>query len=788
MDYEIFEISGEKKTYDNILSLINNTNENSFIIESEYGSGKTIVLNAISDYLKKNKIKNFKIYHDEYSLCQEYNAILNFLNHYKCLDLSKIEFSLDGIPYVGSILDYFSKKFLTDKRHVTSIIEQTILISLDNLCKNEKEVFLLCEDIDKWDIFSRSFINKLIKKELDLKSINNIRIILTTNKKISLEGRQVSYLSSISIENIALICNRLNKQIILNYDEIDFINTISKGNLRLIIEALNLVSNYDFKKKSDDYYNMICNRIKKEKDNYLDILSLLQYLSVIGKKSPTKLLEEYFIYCGKKDFYYTIEDCINLRILENEKEIYTYFLNELIYIIIHRSTSGYIKTLNKNLIPPFKKLYPAQYKKVATYFYKSGMIEEANKNVLSAYLLYFIDNREIYLIDENEICRLSSNYQLYKKIINIYQLYYDGKYNDALYQLDTVFTVDIEWNYELDFLKAQILTNGENTLGYYKECYYLLEKWVFNDDFKQNNKERWIRATLHLIDIMYELDFKISLAKKLNHEVNMEMMYLAKFDEYYIFKISSLDMKANIYHKCEIANNKLMRSKNWFEKNKLRFPVQYYISLINYSGSCLIMGNYNEAYENALQALKFYTLFSNTKFLPKQEILINNFLISAFLAKKYPIDIIINDYVKSISNFKECADYILMQNNLVALYFFNKEYEKSYTLSKKLYEHVDSDLDTYHAYFIYNNYLFINYFLKNRIDKKAYQYIEKNVPLINDKAYFLKRNSLIKKSFSKKYNLSRIKIEISQNKFVGKAWKYWGNCFLFSELQTWSDC
>lgn len=129
-----------------------------------------------------------------------------------------------------------------------------------------------------------------------------------------------------------------------------------------------------------------------------------------------------------------------------------------------------------------------------------------------------------------------------------------------------------------------------------------------------------------------------------------------------------------------------------------------------------------------------------------------------------------------------------MQNNLVALYFFNNEYEKSYNLSKKLYEHVDSDLDTYHTYFIYNNYLFINYFFKNRIDKKAYQFIEKNVPLINDKAYFLKRNSLIKKSFSKKYSLSKMKIEISQDKFIGKAWEFWGNCFLFSELQTWSDC
>ncbi|WP_059048926.1 hypothetical protein [Paenibacillus senegalimassiliensis] len=787
-----------------------------FAIEAQPGMGKTTLCNEINKYIESLNNKFTCIFLSSGRLdnvSKKYQPFLEFIMDNKNRKETIIQkFFIEGskdVPYVGNILSSVFEIIFSKKNYQNDLSAQELAIikSLNHLINNKK-TFFVCDDLQNWDEDSIHLLIYLINENME--NTNNQLSFLLLSECNSEQLNQIKnrikikvkdlILEPIKKNNIGYIMHIFRNDITISTKQANSLYNITGGNLKLLKE-LSSFTKYttDISDlNTNSIFTLIKNRISNEIERESSVfIELLKKASISGPITQEQLLRKFF-QKPEYEFRQILTHLCKMELLLN-KDQKIEFVDSIVYKTFFNSFNSHEEIHYHHLLAQcIYILYPSEYKLRALHLNNAGNKQESLiLSVIHLISYYREHGKETYLQDALNLSYQNDNkyYDFYRAIIQIYKLYFQGKYSEANIRVFNLETEILEFNFEIDYLKALINTNWHYSKSDFEEGQYYLEKWVNDKEFKSNNLEMWLRSTTLLLDFLYELN-KINELHKYRGQIDKVFNEKSQTDLTIQRRKYMLKMKANVYLKIETAILETQKSYEYFSptKNEVLDVQNYYISLLNHSANNLVLGNASYAYNLSSSAMKLVDSFSEIQFL-KPEILINNYVLSGYLTNRINVTDCIDTIRMFLDNAENCADLILIQNNLVALYALSNDFEQAYEISESLYRDIcnNTEIDSYYRYFVVNNFAMICY-LKGETTKATniFETIIDVIPLENDRIYFTVRSKHIHKLLcNKEITLSSDWNSTMVSKYpneVGQAWDFWGKLFLFSELQTWSDC
>jgi hypothetical protein len=803
-------ITGQDILKQTIISNINNK-QYIFLIEGELGVGKRYLCELVLNELGKSHFDLFPlILKDDSQYNIEYVPFFNAINEYDASItnklLSLLEDSSKDMPLFGNSMSALIK-FATDNRDKINIKlteqEKTIIKIYDYLLKNKTGLFI-CHNINEWDEASQNLLFQLLNSKITCKFLEKSIFLITTNKtntstnKIKIHYKTFHF-NKIKKDDIKDIVENLSSKVKLDDEKLEILYEITGGNLLLLKEVCKFLENssFEFFPKYRQIFDLIVNRIGFVSANPDDLVDFIKRASLLGRSSSKTLLKA-FSEKATDSFLLSIKETQELELMVEDFDSLS-FINSAIHMMFLNNIGENERKYHLLLEKCIKLLSPSEYYMRSIHLLKSG--EE--KKAIVLYIISLIKSyREIGRKSETNslFVEIAVKYDMnciLEKILEAYELYFNNKYKEAFNKLININNItEKELNFEIDYLKALIITNHYSSIIKFKEGLQYLEKWVYNQSFYKDESEMWLRAAVLMVDYLYELEKADEMRRLLIriHHLFDDKIATDKFIEKKYYSFCS---KANVYFSIETSYDYTKKAVLFFEQHKenLYNLSKFYIALVNHSANALVMGYIEEAYDNINFAFNIVSAFNNIAF-PKLEILVNNLSLIQYISNR----ISVNEAIQALSNFENVmcnyADELLINNNLVALYALGGNYSKACEISNSLYKKVEEDceIDPYYKYFIFNNYGIIKYILKEHdIAFNIFQEMKTLVPLGNDASYFSKRTQvlydfLINGEFDISDENWNNSLLTKHKKYVGDAWEFWAKIMIFSELQTWSDC
>ena len=808
MNEKIAKYTGQAEICREIMESINKGK--TFIIEADSGRGKTELCKYIKNKIEANEewivlVLSAAENIDHEPLIPFFDALSNCDNFPENIIKNILTTGSTDIPFVGntisSILDVaFDSINISLKNHKTleyfNEQEQYILKIIKTLIKNCNTVFI-CEDIDKWDDSSVRLLNLLVNQKLDNTSFERINYILTASilpKAINLSSRKIYHLTDIKKCDLEIILNELNPYMVYDNQTLALIYTITGGNLQLIIDCCDIANCIATCQPHSSFYDIIKRRIENSSLSHEQVIKLLQLASVIGIKFKKTLLKR-FSETEIFDFDNTLSESTQLEILNDDtKNIF--FSHKLLRDCFYKSLGENKYKYHLQLEKSLNDIIPSLYK-VRAYNLFYGLDYNNAAKLYVIYLIEYLRKHGSAILLQGQLYEELKNHKyfdFYKEMNSAYISYFNGEFAEAYSKVEMLENDEIEFSFEIDYLYALICTNKHYSISEFKYGVERLKKWDY-EKFKVSFPEMWLRASMLLLDFEFEMNIQPEGENRLQ-EMRRMLDQKSSTDSVMRNRKYDLFLKSNIYSKIEIAFYQTKKALDYYDLRKNTDLYKYYIALLNHSGNELVLGEHKMAYEHTITAINMIKTFPNIAFL-KQEVLINNHILSGYLFGIYSttqcIDLL-NRYKNKFDNF---ADELLINNNLVAFFILNKDFENALEISEELYNQVTlmDDTDSYYAYFIINNYMILQHLLGN--SEQVSQLLNKlivTIPLDKNKYYFQSRNNYIQRLIQNNpiidindanWNDSLV---IKYPKTIGKAWSFWGKLLLFSDLQIWSDC
>ena len=271
----------------------------------------------------------------------------------------------------------------------------------------------------------------------------------------------------------------------------------------------------------------------------------------------------------------------------------------------------------------------------------------------------------------------------------------------------------------------------------------------------------------------------------------------AKFCDDYKKELNILRRKVAPFYELEIAAIHLKKSVRFFAANNdtsiIQYPVQYFISLINYSANRISLGYFNEAFALIKTALDLKSDLSALHF-PRVEIAINNYLIAGFLSKKMTLNNTIDSLILMLRKIDHIADETILNTNLAAFYLMNLEKNKSLHILESLEQQVSKSecKEFSYLYHIKTNLLIIALIDRRYDDAQNYiNELDKIIPYLYQNTYFLKKHELLVGLFQEKKEIPYIwgfhNILLESLSSLQPAWNFYGILPAFNTLEYWSE-
>lgn len=793
----------------------NKFSNNVIVVKGNAGVGKTyIIKQLIQEFDNTTHMPVCYISGDQFCQERDYycikQSLLEISEKYekKKNDKELISEFVGEMPYVGDI----SKKIISDKLNYADVDQDRKNFFLDNDEKNivyrlnyllgKKHSLIICDNFQYFDKKSLEIIYIFLRNASKFEFMQKCQFLLIITEesnnnsanKIIEEFSKVQYvLEQITIKEMDeyLVKHKLN----LNIDSKirNVLYKLSNGHLEVIKQiALKINSQSSYGYNNENLENvlehLITESLERLGDKGKELAILLEYASLVGNKFLNYEIEK-SCNINKQEYNNLIKysQAMDYVIQDN---LYAYFSHDIIQVVFRNKAYSNNFSFYNRMKECVKELFPGDY-------VRRIQIELELENRYDASILiiqYFFRHnfqssyeRKDYLKILAESVIINNFYTYIKDAVKLYS---GGNYIEAVKQLNFI---DNSYPIQLlairDILKSVSLTKliGNKPRLEAVQC---LENYTL----ESLNREGDLYLQILLAQISsYSHNGNIELVKKSEKNIYEYIAPRFSYDEkaktiFYIIKRIS-----NCMHECLIAERMIKESVDYFKplpgNVSALNPYQYLMSLTNHSGILIECGRFNDALKETETAYNFIQKNAVIAF-PRPQILDNNFLLAVYLEKNSLKKEVLKSYEKLLS-LGENADNIFIFSNYCALLAINGHTDKAYTLLIEKQNQALNNNEHFYEISIQNNLLILEIFNKNYSNAQSIlNNLKEKTDGIIDESYYAQKHELLQYAIDQTIDLSIDKIDtflFDYCETYQEAWAYWGHSFDFTSLYYWSD-
>lgn len=541
------------------------------------------------------------------------------------------------------------------KRELCNIAFQNdeieLLFPLDYFCGGEETAVFLADDLQYWDERSLQLLYALIKQknepEIFLKNVLFIAVINSSIQPLSAilqglerEAGQRNYsLDHVKCEEYGEVMNAMGCKVALSCELISALYSITNGNLQLTADIVLLLHS------STDVENTIRQVISKRNLGHL-VIERLNKTGHDGKLVNDAL--KFGALFGNSFYYHDLEPVLELReskIRELIKTAQNYslvkglpagasFIHELIRETYQKEAEDEKDRYYIGFSKCLKILYPSDYAARAESLFTAGQHDEARIVSLLQMIKELRNHKSPGSISlPND---LPARFQEYMNTMkSAYHAFSEGTYRlclEALEEIEDIYPTPLmaEKYYLMSVTLSKWLDNrsrirAKTCLEPYLDLHYLNEE----TDVWERILSVYIVACIHNNDL--------DLAQKYEKKLNDSLTERIDFDLEASFRLNTLRRKASGLHPPKVSFAMVRKSKEFFsprggvENGETPLdPIEYYMSLNNYIATALMAGKASRVFRDAEVLIKLPMTYQYLKF-PRYEMPLNNSILVAFL-------------------------------------------------------------------------------------------------------------------------------------------------------------
>jgi hypothetical protein len=835
---DLTELLGQGSIIDSILEKFNEKPIESKVVllRGDSGTGKSFIAKRLmKEWNETNNEKKSLLFEGDISQKERAFYPMNIGLIKAKEDLLKIGIIkkgaselVKGLPFAGDfvsfLLDRLTEKKSYKEKNKLSFMrpeEHEILLSMNSFYRGS-ELLLIADNFHWWDESSIDLLKLLLTRKINevFSFLKRLKVlVVVTDDQIKLPDQSLEeFLKTYEVTTIYTHkIKRDDFKKVLSYFEItklgsqkeNLIYCLTNGHLEIIKNLTQFAASEDLNARDFNIYDKNQNaneayqqflektfalRLQQLGADAEQIINLLEYASIIGLHFN---FEEVLCLTKEKEekLKYIIEKAKEGNLLKNDS-IQTSFSHDIIREFFLCRIKNKKSLYYKSFAHCLAILRPAAYFQRANLLFEAGDIKES----LNVYILGYLKCiRDGYIIPhqvKSRIDEFGKNLDVIKFFYSIreaYSYFYDGLYDKAkgiIIEIEDIYPeILLAEKYYLLSLCLPKNLNKQDLI----ESRNCIQNW---ESLKNTESELWVRIMLTLISRHAHLN-EYDTASAIERKVMVFLSERIHFDPFAEYGINVLRRKASILHISEIACKRTETSLKYFGKSEVAdicsYPLQYYMALANHSGNLTAYGEFDDGYSFAQHAVLFKNSYPEISF-PRIEVPINNLIISGYLSHKMPASQCLQLYESLFSNLEYVEGRILLRNNYIILKALNGELDNALTLIDQLHNLLTSTTreDNYYEYFVGIN-RFVIHFLngKKNTAKKIIEELQHKIPQIPDKHFLQRRHEILEAIYRK----SKISDPLEWNNCLfekypqelGQSWRFFGNGFLFTDMQFWSD-
>lgn len=720
----------------------------------------------------------------------------------------------ENIPYVGSVVTKLVSNKLyqkeikqKQKNYILDDEEQDIIYRLNYLF-DKRSSLIICDNIQFFDKKSLELLYLLISSnDTAFEFFSKCQFLVVYTET---DGEQQPIIKQIFCKK----SNEKIHMLPIEYDEMDSVLSkfgcksnldeeikkvlfkLSEGHLAIIKQVVSQINdtlpNKTMRLNADSSDSLLEELISIKLRNLgasgEQISKVLEYASLIGKTFSNEELSR-VVELNKQDFYNAIQQSNEMDFIASHEK-YSIFSHDIIQLLFKKRANKNYICYYERIRECVKELTPSEYGHRIEIEQKLGNLEEA---AILIVLLCAKRNYELRDMDEShqQILRLYPEIRVFLQDMHrAYEEYKERNYQKTISILNTIDDLlPVELLAEKDLLKSISLTKllSEN---YRQDAIRCLEHYTLAQ--LNNEGDLYLRVQLALIS-SYSHMAEIDKAQKCEKEIFMYLQPRIGFDENARTLVNVLRRKANSMHECICAEVYIKKSVQYFEPLPGQCaplnPIQYLMSLGNYAGILIECGRFADSYSEIVKAQDLVKENENIVF-PRTQIIDNNYLLGVYLMNNQLKSEVMKAY-KKLVDISQNADNIFITSNYCALLSVNGYVDDAYALLEAKQSMLQNNSEPFYEICINNNLLVLNLF--NKEFDKAQALLDElylHIDNIIDESYYKKKYELFQYVISEKVDIPIEKIDtflfdLCEN--FQDAWAYWGRSFDYTPLYYWSD-
>ena len=793
----IEKILGQDAIY---TELINNMEIKRSCIFAPVGQGKHYLIEKLSQYFSENgSYYAFRMAANGFSggQTQDFAPFLTMLTNeenlaaIKRVNLGKSLTEL--LPYIGKAVS----KMVNQKKvypAIYSSAEIELLTRIERIISHRPFLFL-CEGIDCWDQPSAQFLRKLLSCNGDVFG-KNVRFICTS----CAEGKPFPpdvfdtcfHLRCVPMDQMDVLWNALVPESPVEKDLLRKIHLLSGGSIGIILQLIRLITAHDTESiyGSCAYRDIMLQRlhILLDEFKYEHTVGLLDRASLIGERSYRELLRLFTKY-DPVLFSESVRSSVDGGLLTEEPATVSFTDHSIWQAFCTFNQKN--QRFHYELANCVKELMPSNFAYIGEELLLADQRQDAAKYYILAALNYYHTYRiqlelpafQVELIDEFSLR------DAYRTLVALFSDYFSGHFSKVV---GTPFHFkEPLLQFEADYVRALAYINGYLNLSAYKQALTLLESWLEDQQFHEENPYQWMRGALLALGAKYELhdDSMPNLIKwiektkrRYSRDPGMEWL-----------EIDFLS-KCNYCYTIDTAYCYVKSAVELLEKRCSTLPSRYpyYRALINAAANSLVVGKYEEAIQYSRQALLLAE--QNGSLYGAMDALTNNLTIAGLLHDPSGWKDCANQCIQEMRRLAELVNEdiitsILLRNNIAVMLCYCGKFETAADELHSLCQELQclNDVDDYYLYVTGSNKCVLNAMLgREEFNWEDFDALCQLRPLDLDCAYFTARNQYIRENVSHMALSQPWKNDFTRQ-MVGPAWSFWGKWLIFSDIQIWSD-
>lgn len=726
----------------------------------------------------------------------------------KALNVAK---ELTGrIPYVGKEIQVLLKDY-DFKKHKTAIqdispFKQHIDFSLHLLGLHRKyqKAIIVCDDLESFDDNTLTFLSELKEGFIQLNEGFNLSFLLVSDLEIRTHkyfGVGNTYdivlpeLSLAQIKELVFFWAAKN----ISSDQLSLVNSCTGGHLsliKLVAEHLKEVSEFNTSQRGDVLLHAIVDaRLRKEKDRYDILKSLLQAIVKSGKQRTTYemlcLLDE------EKDIKELVQYAIQMDLLM-VKNNYIYFTHPIIEDYVASIQSRPKSSFYEKLSVCIKKLTPSNYSRRA-------LVEQLAQNLDQADVFWALAAiqklREGSFAEAAVLQKEISSSEYGSEIVEAlnqfhvcYEFSFKGEIDGTLLEIEQISnSLPKEILAEKNFLKCENLAKKISNLPK-EDALNIISYW---EDIKEEEPEIWYRLMQLRIITASELGL-IDLAKRTEADIVKYFSSRIAYDVHARSILEKLSLFSEVIYNPEIAHKKMLQAEKWLSKEvaneQYHKVIDLFIARTNLSSNSILVNNMEKSIQCALDAVALAKEFDEVRF-PGIEAPLSNYYLALMWTDFGNLPSIVEGYREMYNATYVEENKILIDINYAGFLALNGQLaEAAQVLKAGAYIPNKNDDDHYYCYYYWSNYALITYLQGKPQEAKKHlsglSSTAENVSVFLKK-YYVRHYQLLSEIFDHHEVLSfervRKYIEEKQPILESRIWDRFKLGYLLTDVQLWTS-